>query len=185
MDEFHIRQKIKAHIEGQIDEFFDGYFCMYKDNIGFLLFYHLLAVEKEFIDSYPNQGNVEFYRSAVSWFINRSISNLKNIHLDFVFNSDDFDYYCNNILPKIYKAYSDFKFLNEIMDMHSFVKSRLTEVNKGVYKLTSSTVWGGFIKEYLYYNGIHDEETMIRERKMKSRPVLYIAKKINDSKEKN
>ena len=184
MDEYHIRQKIKAHIESQIDEFLNSYFCMYKDNIGFMLFYHLLAVEKGFIDSYPNQGNFEVYRSAVSWFINRNITELKNIHLEFVFNSDDFNYYYNNLLPKIYKAYSDFKFLKEIMDLHSFVKSRLTEVNKGVYKLTSSTVWGGFIKEYLYYNGIHDEETMSHERELKRRPVLYIAEKINNSKEK-
>ncbi|WP_145950062.1 hypothetical protein [Paenibacillus sp. Y412MC10] len=185
MDDYQIRQQIKTYVERKIHEFIKNYLYKYKDNIGFLLWYHLIALEKEFINSYPSQGKVEIYRSSISWFIGQIKPRIGDEKLDFRFNQGEFDYYCENILPVINNAYSDYKVLKEIMDMSSFTKSQLLELSPSVYKLINSTVWGGFLKEYLYFNGVHDKERMEYERTVKKQPLEFLSDRIKNSREKN
>ncbi|MCM3758721.1 hypothetical protein M3197_14750 [Sporosarcina aquimarina] len=178
MDEYEIRLATKDFVVNSVNEYIEVYISTYKDNIGFLLYYPLFAIEYRFKEETPNFERAENDRHALSWFLGELIKNKGiNFELNFIFSSDDFEFFVCNILSKIKKLYFDFLLCEQIMDMNSIAKSQIEKLEDEKYKFTLALVEGGFRKEYLYFNGLANNERFKQENFIKSQAANRIVTK--------
>lgn len=69
MVEYEVRALTKDYIFKQIEGYIDEYVTTYKENIGYLLYYPLIAIEYRFHEVDPNHQQAIIDRFALSWFI--------------------------------------------------------------------------------------------------------------------
>lgn len=168
MVEYEVRALTKDYIFKQIEGYIDEYVTTYKENIGYLLYYPLIAIEYRFHEVDPNHQQAIIDRFALSWFIGELFKRGINWELRFEYNEKELKHFLAAYLGKIKDLYRDFNICDQIMDMNSIAKSECKEIEKNKYLFTTAIIEGGFRKEYIYFHGL-DNQNFGMEREIKMR----------------
>jgi hypothetical protein len=176
MVEYEVRKLTKDFIFNQINDYIDKYKTTYKDNIGYLLYYPLIAIEYRFQEVDPNHQKAIIDRLALSWFIGEIFKQGINWELKFKYNEKEQQHFLADYLDKIKDLYRDFNICEQIMDMSSIAKSEFKEIEKNKYLFTTAIIEGGLRKEYIYFQGIDNQDFEI-EREIKIKPAKKMAEK--------
>ena len=157
LEEKRIRKEIVQNIKCEIENALDKYYNKYKNNIGFLLYYPLINIEKDFVDN-PDLlliGIIE--KEKVTWFLKNMLKRGLTSSEKFIFKKDEFEYYRNTLEKQIQSIYEDYNFSKEIEDEWSICKSQITKKEENKYELISSLVSGKYNNHAAYYFGYGDE----------------------------
>ncbi|HDR6266603.1 hypothetical protein ACS2QB_10555 [Bacillus cereus group sp. Bce039] len=178
MVEYEVRALTKDYIFKQIEGYIDEYVTTYKENIGYLLYYPLIAIEYRFHEVDPNHQQAIIDRFALSWFIGELFKRGINWELRFEYNEKELKHFLAAYLGKIKDLYRDFNICDQIMDMNSIAKSECKEIEKNKYLFTTAIIEGGFRKEYIYFHGL-DNQNFGMEREIKMRLPQKIVEKFS------
>lgn len=176
MDEYEVRKKTKDYIFNRIKNYIDDYVSIYKGNIGYLLYYPLIAIEYRFQEVDPNHERAIVDRDALSWFIGNVFEHGINLELKFEYNENELQHFLSYYLVDIKDLYNDFNVCEKIMDMNSIAKSEFKEIEVNKYLFTTAFIEGGLRKEYIYFNGLYNPN-FENEKDIKMKPTQKIAEK--------
>jgi hypothetical protein len=164
--EYEIRKKISTNINCRVQKEIKKYYKHYQNDIGMLLYYPLILMEKKFKNAEPLYICAEPDRIATGWFLKELMNIGYKERLEFTFNEDDFFMYENVEYPSIKKLHNDAQLANHIMDMKSMNKIVIEESSPGKFDLYRAQIHNTYPKEAIYFLGIDDEDRYEQERNL-------------------
>ena len=171
-DEYDIRQTVHGFISNEISNSENEYFRKHENNIGFLMYYPLIKIEKRFIESDPNFALVEKERIAIGWFIRKMLSRITNTNLVFTYKQNEFNEFENNY-PLILNLYMDFQLSKLVLDMRSISKM-VIEVNNDLIVFKSPIVEDEYEKEHIYFWRLGEEQAAEYEEEQGQKVVNHL-----------
>lgn len=173
--EYEIRKKISNNIKRRVQKEIRKYFEHYQNNIGMLLYYPLILMEKKFLNAGPLRIEAEPDRLATAWFLKELINLGYKEKLEFDFNEDDYFMYEHVEYPSIKKLHNDAQLANDIMDMKSISKLIIEEISPGKFNLYHSKIENTYHKEAIYFLGLDDQNTFDQEENERNLANEYLA----------
>ncbi|MCI2779166.1 hypothetical protein ACQR22_01310 [Clostridium perfringens] len=174
MNEYNVRKKTVSYINKNLDDVIERYCDIYKDNIGFLLYYPMIYLEEKFKDASPRVTNAIIDREITNWFVSEVLKRRIRKNLIFTFKKEEFEYYKNEIYPQLKNLYSDFRLAREINDDVSIEKCKVEKIDGNKYNIITSLILKPFEGGNAYFYGLHDLEERQNENELSNMPVQYI-----------
>lgn len=166
MNEYNVREKIKAYVQEIINSGISEYIQKYGNDIRYLLYYPLIDLEMSMREELPESITNWGKRATIGFLIQNTYKNIENAKIDELMEEKDYIVYRDKLYPVLNSIMQDSRTLAEISDGSSIAKSKIEEISLNRFRITTSLVSDKYKEENFYFYGMDDKEIFEKDNEL-------------------
>lgn len=166
MNEYNVREKIKAYVQEVISSGISAYVEKYGNDIRHLLYYPLVDLEMSMREELPESITNWGKRATTGFLIQNTYKNIENAKIDETMEEKDYIVYRDKLYPVLNSIMQDSRTLAEISDGSSIAKSKIEEISLNRFRITTSLVSDKYKEENFYFYGMDDKEIFEKDNEL-------------------
>jgi hypothetical protein len=159
--EYILKQEVSNFIKEKIKNSIDKYFEDYKSDIGFLLYYPLITLEKRFSKNQPELIQQE--RTSISWFIKEVMAKGYNKNLNFNYNEKNREKFEKGHYKEILNLYDSMLFSEEVKVVNPLICYEFGEIIDNTIRITKPVIKNKYSEMMIYHTLAYDDQQHDRE----------------------